>query len=306
MGRPLVWLALLMLEPKVVASQCSDGDLQKIDGSNPEDYCLYRLQQGKSIGVGQPCMAHPEDLTPTQAAFGEVDAACVRTDLEQRASKRDGSLKDYLISHPVPAVLGPSGKLYLTDHHHLNHALLQAFLPYDVPSQHRATYVCPTVDLRNSTSVDNFWQEMQKQELVWLRDEHGAAITPDALPSSVKYLRDDPFRTLAEWSREAHGFVKCGSKSTDKEFPQCSGVVAKPFIEFKWANLYRTKFDSDGLYVESDQAQVGKLWSAFDDVVKFSLDEAHKAIDGWNKLQKTDKVSLDDHGCLADSAAIVV
>ena len=40
-------------------------------------------------------------------------------------------------SHPVPAVIGPDKGLYITDHHHLTHALLV--------SQYAdsSVYVCP-------------------------------------------------------------------------------------------------------------------------------------------------------------------
>lgn len=35
----------------------------------------------------------------------------------------------YLYDHPIPAVYGPDGKFYITNHHHLVSALIQASMP---------------------------------------------------------------------------------------------------------------------------------------------------------------------------------
>jgi hypothetical protein len=33
---------------------------------------------------------------------------------------------DFMKAHPMPAVIGPQGKLYITDHHHLGRAALDS------------------------------------------------------------------------------------------------------------------------------------------------------------------------------------
>jgi len=303
-GAAVALLALLCFE--IAESAC---DVSKLDAANPQDYCKAKLAAGSSLTTGDACVAHPEDLTPTQTGFGEIDAACERVNLEVLAAKKDGSLKAYLIGKPAPAVLGPGGGVFITDHHHLAHALLKSFLPYKQPSQHRAMYVCVTEDFSKS-SLTGFWDQMKSKELVWLSDEKGNSVTPVQLPTSIKYLRDDPFRTLAEWSRDSYGFVKCGKKHADKHYPQCQGgeVSAKPFIEFKWANVYRHQFASENIYTEADQQQTSVFKGMLEKVLNFSLSADNQGLEGWNQKQSTDMISLDDHGCEAKSliSAVVV
>lgn len=290
---------------RVSQGQCNSFDSSKLDASKEGDYCKYQIATGKYPKVGDVCMAHPEELFPTQVSFGEVSAACERMDIEKKAAKHSGDLKDYLQSHAAPAVLGPAGGIYIVDHHHLAHALLQAFLPYENPRDHRAMYVCITKDLANTTS-DGFWNAMQSDQLTWLRDETGQQIAVKDLPTSVKYLRDDPYRTLAELSRDSFGFVKCGDSSVDKKFPQCDGgIVAKPFIEFRWADIYRAKFPEKDIYIESDQEQMRFFKSQFKAILNFSLSNANRAIEGWNQKQYIDEVGIDEHGCIVDTRSHV-
>jgi hypothetical protein len=291
---------------RIAHSQCEDFDSSKFDGSNEADFCKYKIANGKPLKVGDVCMAHPEDLSPTQVAFGEVAAACKRMKLEEKAAKKDNGLRNYLQSHAAPAVLGPEGGIYIVDHHHLAHALLQAFLPYDDPRQHRALFVCVTKDLGNATT-NGFWDAMQREQLTWLHDERGQQITAKDLPTSLKYLRDDPYRTLAELSRESFGFVKCGDASVNKLFPQCSGgVAAKPFIEFRWANQYRSKFTNKDIYTESDQEQMRFFTSQFKDILKYSLSAENKDLEGWNQKQYIDQVGIDARGCIEETKSSVL
>ena len=122
-----------------------------------------------------------------------------------------------------------AGVLYITDHHHLSIALLHAFLPYDVPMVHRLLFMCVNYDMSDQ-SQEAFWATLRAQNLVWLFDNRGNPIPEEEIPHSVKYLEDDPYRTLALWAREAKAIVKCGTKSANKNFPQCDDgkVVAKP------------------------------------------------------------------------------
>lgn len=78
--------------------------------------------------------------------------------------------------------------------------------------------------------------------------------------------------------------------------------MARPFIEFRWANEFRKRFYSTGIYRESDQAQVMAFEAIFNDVMKFALSEEAKHLEGWNEMrpQFTDLVTIDEHGCVAD------
>ena len=68
----------------------ADFDPSMLDGSNPTDYCVYQIAGGKTPKVGTMCLAKPQDVHPTQAAYGEVDAGCVQRGLEAYASAKDG------------------------------------------------------------------------------------------------------------------------------------------------------------------------------------------------------------------------
>ena len=78
-------------------------------GTNAKHYCSYQIAQGNKPKVGDVCLAKPQDAHPTQAAYGEVDAACVQLGLEAYASSKDGTLRAYLQSKTVPTIIGPDG-----------------------------------------------------------------------------------------------------------------------------------------------------------------------------------------------------
>src|SRR2546429_7619762 len=65
----------------------------------------------------------PESLCPTQITVGMIE---VRDKQQQLAALKSAEQEELLRAHPMPAVLGPRGKLYITDHHHLGRAAVQA------------------------------------------------------------------------------------------------------------------------------------------------------------------------------------
>ena len=147
-SRVVVFGALLLLAASegVLGDEtlCSKFDASTLQGSNPKDFCQFQIDSGTPPKQGDVCLAHPEDVFPTQAAFGEVDASCAQKELEELAAKKDGSLRAQLMSKQAPGILGPRGKMYITDHHHLSRAMLSAFLPYAMPMHHRTLFVCVT------------------------------------------------------------------------------------------------------------------------------------------------------------------
>src|ERR1700722_9964605 len=65
------------------------------------------------------------ELRPTQITVGLREVAEKRREWRDRAEKSAKKAAQYLRSHSVPTVLGPSGRHYLIDHHHLVLALLE-------------------------------------------------------------------------------------------------------------------------------------------------------------------------------------
>jgi hypothetical protein len=65
------------------------------------------------------------DLHPTQLTVGMIEVQDKKTHL---ASLKPKDQQAFMEAHPIPAVEGPGGKLYITDHHHLGRAALEAGL----------------------------------------------------------------------------------------------------------------------------------------------------------------------------------
>eukprot|EP01126_Amoeba_proteus_P009478 TRINITY_DN13591_c0_g1_i4.p1 TRINITY_DN13591_c0_g1~~TRINITY_DN13591_c0_g1_i4.p1 ORF type:complete len:171 (-),score=33.40 TRINITY_DN13591_c0_g1_i4:510-1022(-) len=149
---------------------------------------------------------------------------CVQQELEKLD---DGDLGDRLLENNVPTVVGPEGNLYLIDHHHFGLALFEAFLDFKRPMIHKVLYACVQADYSNY-SLPVFWRIMENRNYVLLRDERGNNISVSDLPTSLKALRDNPYRSLASWVRHSNGYVKCGSKGTT-HLDQCLNAPA-PFF----------------------------------------------------------------------------
>src|SRR6478752_4759009 len=62
-----------------------------------------------------------EDLRPTQITVGMREVEAKRKRWREKGSKKE--LK-FLEDHMIPVILGPKGRHYIIDHHHLALALL--------------------------------------------------------------------------------------------------------------------------------------------------------------------------------------
>jgi len=148
--------------------------------------------------------------------------------------------RDFLAAHPIPAVIGPEGKLYVTDHHHLGRALWEASVETGV--------FLVEADL-SELHPEPFWAEMAARHWVHPIDAQGTRHGVDALPKHIKGLVDDPYRSLAGYVRNAGGFEK-----TDTAF-----------AEFLWADFFRRRI------------RIGSKREDFDRAVRAALELAHSA-----------------------------
>jgi hypothetical protein len=195
-----ILISLLFIAPHVYADNCDTH-------SKRDDICTIQIL----------------DLRPTQLSVGmrEVQA---RTDDIKKMSDHD--LKKYIEDHTIPAVLGPHHEFYMTDHHHFALALLDAGVD--------------SADLKvqydwSDLSENQFWDKMKSAQLVYLYDENGLGpVAVSKLPSDVRGLKDDIFRSLA-WSAKKGGAYKDS---------------AEPFADFMWANFFRERIAKE--LVESD------------------------------------------------------
>ena len=127
-----------------------------------------------------------------------------------------------LQAHPIPAVNGPGGKLYITDHHHLGRAALEAGVTNG--------FFTVEADLSACAQID-FWVEMDKSLWVHPLDEHGVRHSYAAVPHHLEKLVDDPYRSLAGYVRDAGGYTK----------------TPTAFAEFVWADFFRRSIAVEGL-----------------------------------------------------------
>ena len=179
---------------------------------------------------GDVCLCELADLHPTQASVGMAEVRIKAEKLKDEIQRREEQdFLKYLLKHDKeePIVIGPGGIFYITDHHHLARAL------YDLGVS--KTY-CIIVDNLSDERVDDFWKRMEDDNEVYLNDQNGKAIIPNDLPTSIKDLRNDPFRSLAGAVRESCGFEK-GDKSSS----------AEDYLEFQWANYFRAHWAQTGI-----------------------------------------------------------
>jgi hypothetical protein len=152
-----------------------------------------------------------KSLFPTQLTVGMLEVEVKRKRL---AALSPEEREAFLLAHAMPVVIGPEDKLYITDHHHLARAALEA----------RVKTACFSVEADfSSMRPKRFWALMEERSWVHPLDQNGVRHTYHHLPGSLKHLVDDVYRSLAGFVRDAGGFRK-----TDAAF-----------VEFVWADYFR-------------------------------------------------------------------
>lgn len=150
-----------------------------------------------------------------QGALGKQE---VQDKVRKIAAKPKKEWRD-LADDPIKIIRGPGGALFITDHHHGADAWRLAGHPIAL---------CKIVDRLPFAAEAEFWAGLKKDHLVRLADADGKPLTPEQLPSSLEFMPDDPYRSLAWHLRKADGFCR-------SEMPQ------KEFAEFTWADWLRTR-----------------------------------------------------------------
>jgi hypothetical protein len=152
-----------------------------------------------------------DDLRPTQITVGIREVNEKRKRWRELAAKAGGQ---FLGKHLIPVVLGPKGRNYVIDHHHLARALHEEGV-----KQVAVTHIA------NLSKLDQeaFWKVMDNRSWMHPFDARGERRSYKDIPKSVADLVDDPFRSLAGELRRAGGFAK----------------DTTPFSEFLWADFLR-------------------------------------------------------------------
>jgi hypothetical protein len=160
-------------------------------------------------GVG--CTCDLKSLRPLQGAVGMGEVQQKADKIKQKPKKEASKLA----ADPIKVVRGPGGQLFVTDHHH-GAWLLAGY----------SSGICSIEPDPSSSESDKFWSRLQDLKKVHLENKDGGVIAPDALPTSLEQLPDDPYRTLAWMVRKKDGF--CRALMQQKEF-----------AEFIWADWMR-------------------------------------------------------------------
>lgn len=170
----------------------------------------------RSSEAESSCLAKISQLRPTQMSVGMHE---VREKLDNisKIVNNSSELSHFMKNNPVPAVIGPGGRIYITDHHHL----ARAFFSLGIP-----VIICKIQENLSSLSDTDFWNEMSKQGWVYPFDHQGQGPLPySQLPGHISELQDDVYRDLAYEVRKKGAFEKS----------------SEPFAEFKWANYFRKR-----------------------------------------------------------------
>ncbi|WP_454712683.1 ParB-like protein [Cupriavidus nantongensis] len=160
-------------------------------------------------------------LRPTQLTLGYIHVHHKMEVTQRHADPEDGeALQRFMRRHRIKTVVGPGGALYIVDHHHWARAWLD--LGYQL---------APVQVLEDLSDLDPaaFWKRMHQLGHVHPYDEHGKRLGPRALPPTVRSMRDDPYRSLAAFAREAGAYRKPGSAYGD----------------FCWAGFLRKRVEQD-------------------------------------------------------------
>jgi hypothetical protein len=224
-----------------VAATISLSDLDQ-RRKRQSDYSINMLYAAREMNVELAAIA---DLHPTQMTIGMREVAIKRKRWREMAVERRPR---FLSSRCFPALVGPSGRFFITDRHHLARALRDEGVTH-VP----LTIVADMSAVRS----DVFWSLLESYGWTHPFDDEGRRHRYDDIPASIGNLLDDPFRSLAGETKRRGGYSKHKS----------------PFSEFRWADFLRVRIDRQ--VVETD----------FDGAVLLAMDLARSretmSLPGW-------------------------
>ncbi|WP_179403657.1 ParB-like protein [Burkholderia guangdongensis] len=167
-----------------------------------------------------------DTLRPTQMTVGYREVKAKRKHWKALDKK---ARKAAIESHWFPAVLGPGGQHFITDHHHLGLALIE-----EGESDVNAMLI------KDLSWLDEtiFWRMMEHNQWVHPFGADGSRRDYAKLPKLLTGLEDDPYRSLAGELRGAGGYAK----------------DATPFSEFLWADFLRQRVTLDAIRKNFDKA----------------------------------------------------
>ena len=187
-----------------------------------------------------------KSLRPTQMSVGYSEVLLKRQQWRALDKARQAQ---FIAEHLLPAVVGPKGRHYIVDHHHLGHALLDEGV--------KTAHLVVRADF-SALAKDEFWLVMDHRKWVHSYDASGRRKPFSAIPKGLESLTDDPYRSLAAAVRIAGGFPKDQT----------------PFAEFLWADFFRRRVPAALLRSDPD--------SALSAAMQVVHDKAAMHLPGWS------------------------
>jgi len=163
-------------------------------------------------------------LRPTQLSVGMLEVKQKRKRL-RALEGRPGELVEFILENPIRVILGPGQTAYVIDHHHFGLAMMK---------EDFQTAPMEIAEDFSELSTSAFWKKMLDRQFVYLVDANGRKRRLKDLPTRLRRMKDDPYRSLAGFCRAAGGFAKC----------------LTPFTEFVWANYFRPRIPEK--WIEND------------------------------------------------------
>ena len=158
-------------------------------------------------------------LRPTQATVGFREVRRKRTDWRAHVTAHGFS---FIAKHVVPVVLGPAGRHYAIDHHHLARALCDEGVE---------TLAVKVAADASALSEAEFWKFLERRSWGHPFDADGRPLAHPLMPRTLADMTDDPYRSLAGALRRAGGYPKDPT----------------PCSEFAWADFLRSRIDDQML-----------------------------------------------------------
>jgi hypothetical protein len=174
------------------------------------------------------------DLHPTQFAVGMREVEFRQATLAARFTRSRDTYRPMDDEDHAEVVKAPNGKYYIVDGHHLVRALSNLRV--------KEIEVHLRKDWSDLESMEEFWEKMEENEWAYLKDETGRPRSPRSLPSNVRKLKDDPYRSLAWYVKKSGAFEK----------------TEIPFAEFAWAEFFRKHITLEGKSDEEFRKAVKK------------------------------------------------
>lgn len=214
--------------------------------------CTPRAHRG-----GQLYQLRVSELHPTQSGVG-LDEVNAKVETMRRKGKDD--LVAYLLTRPVPVVIGNGDKFYVTDHHHLARAVWETAQEKNDAGidGDNARVVVEVIENWSALKGYNFWKAMHDNRWVYLFDHMGGGpLQPDELPKHIKDLRNDPYRGVAWYVRSHFGYAK----------------TPADFAEFQWAQFFRMRLILDNRLLKNEIQDVDILLSKMKDEARQEIIE---------------------------------